>query len=209
MLVPGETMTLIVVIAVVLVLALLIWALFQPLALTFSARIDGLLVDLRVDVAYSRIHRGRTWHLPVLPPQKKDAARSHLDLTPTLIDEALWAYQVLNRVSDALWHRMRVQKFELTAQIGLNDAASTALWMGRLSELAAWWIGMRVAPRASVSPSFAIIPVWDEAVLTCNFTSIIQLLPSDIILAIVSGLFGQVKGGHDIYGKPVQHHQHA
>ncbi len=185
--------------------ALLIWALFQPLDLSFSLRIEGLEIELATAVHYSRIHRSRTWTLPVLPP-RQHASQTHFHLTPELIDEALWAYEVLNRTMDALWHRMHIEAFDLHATIGFADAARTAVWTGRATDLLAWWIGMRIAPRAHQAPRFLVEPNWDQAGVSGNFTSIIRVQPSDIILAIIRGLTGPAKGGQEKYGHTAQQH---
>lgn len=184
---------------------LLTWALFQPLDLSFAMRVEGLHVELSTAVHYSRIHRSRTWTLPVRPP-RHHAAKTHFHVTPELLDEAVWAYGVLNRTMDALWHRMHIQSFELRAAIGFGDASRTAVWTGRATDLLAWWIGMRVAPRADQPPRFVVEPNWDHPGISAHFTSIIRVQPSDIILAIIRGLTGQPKGGQNKYGHTVQQH---
>lgn len=192
-----------------IIVVVAIWALFQPLLLTVAAAAEGLSVELTVQAKYSRIHKTRTWSLPVIPShQAKKSGGPALQLNPALIDEAIWAYRVLNRITDQLWHRMQIVNFDLYAEVGLGDAAQTALWMGRVTQWTAWWIGIRVGPRAMKPPHWTVIPVWEESVFRGNFSSIIQLLPSDIMLAILYGLLGHPKGGHHRYGQSVQH-QHA
>lgn len=187
---------------------LFLWALTKPLQLTISAVVQGFSVTLTIAVDYGRVHRGHTWHLPVTPP-KSDRPRPRLKLTPKIIDDAVWAFGVLDRLTYRLWNRMKVTQFDLTAEIGLNDAAETALWMGRAAQVLGWWISIRVAPRSTRPPRWQVVPRWDAPILLCNFTSIIQLQPSDIILAIVYGLWGQVKGGQKRYGHSVQELGHA
>lgn len=204
-------MPVMVVIAAAAAAALFVWAVSRPLRLIISAEVEGIAVHLQVTVHYGRIRRRRDWTLPVLPPPKAHSTspKPAFRLTPEIIDEAIWAYRLLNRITDRLWHRMRIVEFDVYAEIGLNDAAQTALWMGRATALLAWWIGLRIAPAAAVPPSWVVVPIWDRQIIAGKFTSIIQLLPSDIILAIVYGLMGQAKGGQHVYGHTVQQHSHA
>ncbi len=193
-------------------LALIVVALWLPMRLCITVDVEGLHVVLTVQVSYGGMARRRTWRLPVLPPQhsQETAGSSHFSLNPQLIDEAIWAYRLLNRITDRLWHRMVVKDFTLSVRVGTGDAAQTALWMGRLTDLTAWWIGIRIAPRATKPPAWVVIPDWDEEIFAGKFTSIIQLRPSDIIFAIVYGLLGHLKGGQPSYGQSVQqHHQSA
>ncbi|NMP22436.1 hypothetical protein [Sulfobacillus harzensis] len=185
-----------------------IWAVSRPIRLVMAAEVDGLTSRLSIEVRYAYIHRQKEWNPPVWPQSSKhhNPKEPSFSLTPHLIDEAIWAFRVLNRITDQLWHRMRVERFDLCIRVGLGDAAATALWMGRLTDLAAWWIGLRIAPRAQSAPSWVVVPSFDEPLVAGEFTSIIRLQPSDIILAIVYGLLGQPKGGHT-YGQSVQHHQ--
>lgn len=191
-------------------LALITGALWLPMTLGITVDVEGLHVVLSVRVSYGGIGLQHTWKLPVLPPRHshEKTGSSHLSLNPQLIDEALWAYQLLNRITDRLWKRMEVKDFTLSVWVGTGDAAQTALWMGRLTNLTAWWIGIRIAARANKPPAWVVIPEWKERVLAGKFTSIIQLRPSDIIFAIICGLLGQLKGGQRTYGQSVQqHHQ--
>ena len=180
-------------------------ALTRSVDLTVAVRIEQLAVHLTIAVHYSRIHKGHTWKIPVRPPLSAHTEASPRPaLSLALINRALWAYGALKRLVDNLWKRVRVQHFHLRADVGLPECAQTALWVGRLTELAAWWISCRIAPRAVNPPEFAITPLWDRCGFRCDFVSIIRLRPSDIILALGSALFRYTKGGHHSYGESVQ-----
>lgn len=174
----------------------------QRVSLALRLRAVDASFQLEVGVSYLWFQSSHTWHLPVKPPPKPGPG-SPMKISLQFIEQS---FSFLGRVREAnhqLWKRVIIPHLDLTIQLGMGDAAQTAIWTGRLSDIAAWWISSRIAPRASRPPTFSIEPLWDESGFSCNFSSIIQLRPSDIILAIASGLWGQGKGGL-MRGKPVR-----
>lgn len=161
----------------------------KPFWLTLSWTIDNVDVDLQVRLDYSAIHKHRTWHLPLKPPAKMRPTLK-VNVSPAMIDRACHAITVLQRLTHRLYERMQVVRFEFSCQLGLADAAQTAIWTARLTDVIAGWIALKIAPRAQSVPRFLMEPVWDEVGVHCNFTSIIQLRLSDIILAMLFGLVG-------------------
>lgn len=176
------------------VLAVGWWFIRQPISLTLCGRMQDLSGSLEIKLDYTMIHQRQCWSLPAQPSGNLPTKPDRFKISVRRINRVLWSLRKFEHIVDALWHHMQVTKFDFYCQVGLGDAAQTALWSGRLTELLAWWINVHIAPRAMPPPLFAVDSVWDRRVWACNFTSIIQLRPSDIILAVASG-FAHRKGG--------------
>lgn len=189
----------IVLVALALFLALVL-LLRSALGIRVKIEVQNLSAAMILQVDYLVLHWSHQWTLPIRIKREKQSRRRHLPVRA--VRRALWLVPQFQRVTERLWERMTVREFVLDARIGMGDAAQTALWTGRLTEAAAWWIDVRVVPRASQPPSFAIEPVWDRSEVLCNFSSIIQLRVSDIILAVVSSLRTSKGGRRD--GKSVR-----
>ncbi len=181
-----------------------IWAALKPVRLLFTVRSKNALIDLDVELSWGWIRRKRSWRLPVKPPVGVEVKPGpKIQVSSELIHEALSVFSLIAHLNRELWKRMTVIHFDFWCELGLGDAAATAVWTGWVSEWVAWWISSRIAPRALQAPTFAVVAAWDQPEILCNFTSIIQVRPSDIILATASGLGDRVKGGLT-RGKPVR-----
>lgn len=180
-----------VVVGLLLAVGLLSWL---PLSLGIDAEVRAGAVALSFSLGYAGLRLARHWLLPVRPPVPHSPSRHHLHLSVKLWYRALWVLARMENFTDRLWSRMVVRRFNLSLAWGCNDAAATAVWTGRAALVASWWIAARVAPRARCTPEFNISPHWGGPALVCDFTSIIQLRPSDIILAAIASL-REHKGG--------------
>jgi hypothetical protein len=165
-----------------------------PVLLSIGAHVRDWDAELSLSVHYGRLRLAHRWQLPVRPPSNQLPSRTHsAHVSWTLLQRALRALFRMENLVGRLWARMVVRDFNLTVSLGLGDAAATALWTGRAALAASWWIASRIAPRAHCTPYFKVSPNWDQPSVFCDFTSIIQLRPSDIILAALASL--SYKGG--------------
>ncbi|PSR22844.1 MAG: hypothetical protein C7B45_05070 [Sulfobacillus acidophilus] len=178
-----------------LLFILTMWGISKPFWLTFTWTVENCRVNLQVCVDYSAIHRHRSWQLPVKSVLQASPPALPMNWSGHAIDRACWALTVLSRLTQHLFERMQVVRFDLRCRVGLANAAQTALWTAQLAEAASAWIALKISPRAQTTPTFEIEPIWDGSAFLCNFTSIIQLRLSDIILAMISGLVGPSRGG--------------
>lgn len=171
------------------------WGLHKPFWLTFIWTIDNLQVNLRICIDYSSVHKHRNWQLPMMTPAQPPPPAVHVNWSRPTLDRACWAVTLLLRLTHQLFERMRVVRFDLCCRLGLANAAHTAVWTAQLTDVVSAWIALKIAPKAQTTPRFAIEPIWGEVAFHCNFTSIIQLRLSDIILAMISSLISSSRGG--------------
>ncbi len=175
--------------------------LVRPLKFTLSATMVNVAVTLELGLDIFGRRCSRQWRLPLAAPAFFGTPRPSLKFSWGVFDNALKAFSLLDRGSRRLSRRMVISEFHLECVIGLADAAQTALWTGRVAQLLSWWITDRVAPRACRAPHFSVRPAWEGWVVNGNFTSIIELRPSDIILAAVAEI-SHFKGGRSL-GKSI------
>lgn len=185
----------------------------RPIQMTMDLSLENRQPRLQFGLHFIGLSGRRTWGLPLKNVDSSSASDPRPDsqspkFEPEMLGHALWILTRLGRINHQLWERSRIVRFDLQLRVGFGDAARTALWTGHLIEVIAWWMSVRIVPRTTDEPHFVVQPVWDRSELYCNFTSIIELLPSDIILAIAYGLMGRDKGGATSYGESIQH-QHA
>lgn len=163
---------------------------------------QNLTMVLTVNVKFTGLHKEMSWQLPARAPEVDSPPPPRFKLSMAVIHRAIWALRRFDELTDSLWRRIRVTRFDLACRIGIGDAAKTALLVGYLDEVLAWWVQVRIAPRAVLAPSWVVEPVWDGPVLDLNFTSIILVRASDIILAVVSTLSHTKGGGQRKNGDP-------
>lgn len=177
--------------ALIIVAALLTWLVTHPMRVTLHARVENTRVELRVGLDYVGLHRAHSFQLPETPDAAAPgipATRQHFKISWHVMHKALSLLRHVEDLTDQLWCRTQVKQFDLSVRLGLPDASGTALWAGRITTAIAWWIGVRIAPRSDPPPRFSVTPEWGQTGVVCNFASIIQLRPSDIILATIASL---------------------
>lgn len=172
------------------------WLVLSPLVLRLDVHVEKLTLVLTVRVNFTGFHKEMAWQVPAIASEVDSPPSPRLHLSMALIQRVIGSLRRFDALTASLWRRMRVTRFDLTCRIGIGDAANTALLVGHLDEALAWWVQARIAPRSVLSPSWAVEPIWDTPGFDLNFTSIIQVRASDIILGVVSTL-SHTKGGGD------------
>jgi hypothetical protein len=167
-----------------------VWLLLrQPLRLYIALQVGSSAPLGNLEVSYGPFRRRITMN----PAEMRSVRFRDNRLWKTLVRRRFVAAISVIRPLRYLGRRLAIEKFQLTIAIGCDDAARTAMWVGRLSALVATSVNALVAPLALSPPGLAILPLWHESRISVEFTSIIRLRPSDIILAMGMALWGQFR----------------
>ncbi|MCY0877628.1 MAG: hypothetical protein OWU84_01605 [Firmicutes bacterium] len=98
---------------------------------------------------------------------------------------------VARRFAFHLWRHLLIEEFTVSMTVGCREAARTAWWVGTVSAAMNGAIETWIAPRALTPPRLTVVPAWHDVRLSGQFTSIIRVKPSNVIVATARAFWGR------------------
>lgn len=144
------------------------------------------------------------WSIPLSPAQSAHPAAT-FDLSG--IPRGMKALAVFVRIINELWIMVSIERFSCALEVGLADAASTALLVGLLSTVIGSWVQMRIAPRAS-NPEMSVYANWEKTLIDMRLESIMHLRVGHVIHGLwrVYAKKGGRRDGYNV-GRSIPHAQ--
>lgn len=146
----------------------------------------GLVWQLQVRVRWGRWHWSETWSVPATPAAKVMGGTT-LDLHE--VRGGLVALRWYNRLSAELYDLVTITEAWGQAEVGVEDAASTALLTGWVSAVLGGWLGGRIAVRAATPPDLIVVPHWNQWRFAGNAGGAFRISGADIMTAFARTLW--------------------
>lgn len=150
----------------------------------------GLVWQLTLAVRWGRWHWSEIWSIPATPAAKATAGFA-MDFRE--VRGGLVALRWYTRLSAELYELVTITEAWGQAEVGVEDAASTALLTGWVSAVLGGWLGGRIAVRAATPPELMVVPQWNQWMFAGNAGGTFGISGHDIMTAFARTAWAGVR----------------